>query len=110
MSRGMWKVVETKAGETMMAETEERRDKKGNKKEARRKEKIEKTEKTKEEKYDRCKKGWQKSGRFGMRKKKQQSQRQRLRSWFQKSSISESKSLARNSQSRCPQERFGIMQ
>jgi len=43
-----------------------------------------------------------------MRKKKQQSQRQRPRSWFQNNSIGGLKYLARNSQKECPYKKSGI--
>ena len=45
-----------------------------------------------------------------MKRKKQQSQRQRQRSWFQKNSISGLRFLARNSQNKCPQGRFRTIQ
>ena len=44
-----------------------------------------------------------------MKKKKQQSQRQRLRSWFQNNSIDRLRYLARNSRKGCPHGKSGIM-
>ena len=45
-----------------------------------------------------------------MRKKRQQSQKQKQRSWFQNNFISRLRYLARNSQRECLHEKFEIMQ
>ena len=50
------------------------------------------------------------NGKSGMRKKKQQSQKQRPRSWFQNSSISGSKYSVRNSRRGCLQGKSEITQ
>ena len=62
-----------------------------------------------ERKDNRSKESSRRVGKYGTKKKKQQSWRQRLRSWFQKSFTSGLKSLKRNSQSRCPRGKSGIM-
>ena len=51
MSRGMWKVVETKSGETRMAKAERRKGKRGSRKKTREKEKEEKTEEGENNRY-----------------------------------------------------------
>jgi len=65
MSGGVWKVVETKAGEVRVAKTERKRDKRGSRKEVRRKGKREGegTEETKE--GNRCEEGSRKVGNLG---------------------------------------------
>jgi len=44
-----------------------------------------------------------------MKKKRQQSQKQRPRSWFQNNFTGGSKYLAKNSWRECPHRKFGIM-
>jgi len=45
-----------------------------------------------------------------MRKKRQQNQRRRQRNWSQKNFTGRLKYLAKNSQKKCPPEKYGIMQ
>jgi len=89
--------VETKTGKVRVVETERRREKGRSWKETRRKREKAKgrKEKPKEGKKNRSKKSSRRIGDLGMRRKKQQSWRKRLKSWSQQNSISKFMSSAK---------------
>ena len=95
----MWKAVETGTRKVRMGEAEGRRGKGRKRKKRRGRRRGEQWKLGK----------WQKNGNYGTRKKRQQGQRQRRKSWFRKNSISRLRSSARNSRREYLQGRFGIM-
>ena len=79
VSRGMWKAVEAGLGKIRVEETERRRSQEGSRKKMGGEEK-EKKRKQKKRGQWRLRK-WQRNGRFGMKKKRQQDQKKKQRKW-----------------------------